>query len=317
METESTGAEVHLAQYNITRLRHPIGHPETASFEALIDETNARAEASPGFVWRHGIDSRDTEVTAYDDPLVLVNASVWESLGQLRDFAFRGFHRDVYRRRQEWIVDSAATMWWAPKGSVPSLDECRARLAFHHRHGSTPYAFGMGERLAQLVLRPHRPDDPVVVELFARLDAELVAAAPPDATNFLEIGEHHPDPDDGTLLIAWLDGTARGCGAWRRIDDACGRPATGELKRMWVDPAARGARLGAALLDALETAAVAQGISELRLETGRYLEGAMRLYEAAGFTECAPWGDYVGADHSYTMSKALDLTARRQWPPQP
>ena len=100
--------EVHLAQFNIARLRHPIGHPDTASFEALIDETNARAEASPGFVWRHGIDSRDTDVTAYDDPLMLVNASVWESITHLRDYAYRGFHRDVYRRRSEWFDRSAA-----------------------------------------------------------------------------------------------------------------------------------------------------------------------------------------------------------------
>lgn len=317
METVDTARGVHLAQYNITRMRHPIGHPATASFEALIDETNARAEASPGFVWRHSIDSRDTEVTAYDDPLVLVNASVWESPAQLRDFAFKGFHRDVYRRRSEWVVESAATMWWLPVGTVPSLDECRARLAFQHRHGSTPYAFGMGERHPQLVLRHHRPDDPVVAELFAQLDAELIAASPPGTTNFLQIAERPPEAADGTLFVAWLEGTPRGCGAWRRIDDDCGRPGTGELKRMWVDPAVRSTRLGAALLDALETAAVEQGITELRLETGSYLDGAMRLYQAAGFAQCDPWGDYVGVVHSYTMSKPLDAAARRRWPPPP
>lgn len=317
MEHVTADAGAHLAQYNIAVLRHPIGHPSTDSFVALIDETNTRAEASPGFVWRHGIDSRDTEATAYGDPLVLVNASVWESPTQLRDYAFKGFHRDVYRRRQEWFVDSAAAMWWVPAGTTPSLAECRSRLAFHHLHGSTPYAFGMGERHPQLVLRPHRPDDPVVVELFARLDAELIAASPPGATNFLELAERPPDATDGTLLVAWLEGAPRGCGAWRRIDADCGRPGTGELKRMWVDPAARGTRLGAALLDALETAAVEQGISELRLETGSYLDSAMRLYRAMGFAECAPWGDYVGVPHSHTMSKALDADAHRHWPPRP
>ncbi len=314
MEHTPTDSGAHLAQFNISRLRHPIGHPETASFEALIDETNARAEASPGFLWRHGIDSRDTDVTAYDDPLVLVNASVWETPAQLRDFAFRGFHRDVYRRRQDWFVDSAATMWWIPVGTVPSLAEGQARLAFHLHHGSTPYAFGMGERHPQLVLRSHRVDDPVVGQLFARLDAELIGAAPVGTVNFLALGEQQPDPRDGTLLVAWLDGVARGCGAWRRIDAAAGRPGTGELKRMWVDPDVRGHRLGAALLDALQTSAVAHGVTELRLETGRYLDGAMRLYSAAGFAECAPWGDYVGAVHSFTMSKALDPVAHRQWP---
>ena len=79
--------QVHLAQFNTATLRRPLDHPESASYVALLDETNARAEASPGFVWRHGIDSRDSSTQVYDDPLTLVNASVWESLAALRDDA--------------------------------------------------------------------------------------------------------------------------------------------------------------------------------------------------------------------------------------
>ena len=37
----------------------------TAGFEALIDETNEHAEASEGFVWRHGIDARDLDTAEY------------------------------------------------------------------------------------------------------------------------------------------------------------------------------------------------------------------------------------------------------------
>lgn len=137
---------LHLAQYNIARLRHPVGHPDTQGFVDLIDATNAHAEASPGFVWRHGIDTRDTDDAPYDDKLITVNASVWESIGHLRDFAYKGFHRDVFRRRQEWMVDSAAVMWWLPAGTRPSLQACMARLAFHDRHGSSPYAFETGQQ---------------------------------------------------------------------------------------------------------------------------------------------------------------------------
>lgn len=297
--------EVHLAQYNISRLLQPIGHPDTASFEDLLDDTNARAEGSPGFVWRHGIDSRDTDVVTYDDPLVIVNASVWESLGHLRDFAYRGFHRDVFRRRAEWMADSEAVMWWVPAGTVPSLDECTRRLWFWEQFGSTPFAFTTGERPPQLVIRRHRVDEPVVRRLIGRLDQELLDLTPDGGTNFFELTADEVDGDDGAFFVAWLDGVAAACGAWRRIDTDTGRPGAGELKRMWVDPAARGSRLGAAVLTAIQSSAAASGITELRLETGAYLTAAVRLYQRFGFHECPAWGAYACAAGSVTMSAPL------------
>ncbi|MFM7252968.1 MAG: GNAT family N-acetyltransferase [Ilumatobacteraceae bacterium] len=294
-----------LAQFNISRLRHPIGHPATKPFEDLIDETNARAESSPGFVWRHGIDSRDTDSTAYDDPLVLVNASVWESPQHLREFAYRDFHRDIFRRRDEWMDGSAAVMWWVPAGDTPSLEECKQRLWFFEQFGSSPFAFRTGERVPQLVMRRHRPDDDVARQLLDALDHSLLAATPAGGSNFLALPADDVAPGAGLFAIAWLDGTPAGCGAWRRIDEDAGRPATGEVKRMWVDPAARGSMLGAAILATLEGVARASRISELRLETAEYLEPAVRLYRRFGFKACPPWGDYVGAANSVTMAKSL------------
>ena len=144
-----------LAQFNIARLHHPIDHPASRGFIDLIDETNTRAEASPGFVWRHGIDTRTADDAPYDDKLITVNASVWASIDDLRTFAYRGWHRDVFRRRQEWFQDSAAVMWWIPDGEIPAMQECLLRLAFHDEFGSTPFAFGMGERVPALVITHH------------------------------------------------------------------------------------------------------------------------------------------------------------------
>lgn len=186
---------LHLAQFNIAVLRHPIGHPATAGFEALIDETNKHAEASPGFVWRHGIDARDLDTVAYDDTLITVNASVWESPTHLRDFAYRGFHRDVFRRRDEWFVDSAAVLWWLPAGAVPTLEECKRRLAFHDLHGSTPYTFGMGERLPVFALHRSATADGGTVR--AEFDGVPVAFAtwtPSDTTLTAEIELDHDAP---------------------------------------------------------------------------------------------------------------------------
>ena len=205
-----TTSRLHLAQFNIAVLRYPIGHPATAGFEALIDETNEHAEASEGFVWRHGIDARDLDTAEYDDPLVTVNASVWESPAHLRDFAYRGFHRGVFRRRDEWFVDSAAVMWWLPAGTVPTLDDCKRRLAFHERHGSTPYVFGMGERLPVFVVVRSG------TALRAELDGNMVATADWTAetdTAIGRIGLHTDEPwvVDSVVDCLALDAVAAGC----------------------------------------------------------------------------------------------------------
>lgn len=142
--------QAHLAQYNIAHLRRPLDHPESATYVALLDEVNALAEASPGFVWRHGIDSRDSSTSVYDDPLTLVNMSVWETAGHLRDYAYRGFHRDVFRRRGEWFDWSGAVMWWIPAGTIPTLAEGVQRLEHLRRHGPTPYGFEMRNQPAEV-----------------------------------------------------------------------------------------------------------------------------------------------------------------------
>jgi GNAT superfamily N-acetyltransferase len=295
-----------LAQFNLAVLRHPMGHPATKGFEDLIDDTNAHAEAAPGFVWRHGIDTREVDDLPYDDKHITVNASVWESAEHLRDFAYRGFHRDVYRRRSEWFTDSAAVMWWLPRGTLPTMHECLQRMDHFAEFGSTPYAFTTGERMPVLVVRRHTLAEPVAQELIGHLNTELRAATPAGASNFFHLeADKVDDPHLGGFFIGWLDGSPVACAAWRRIDDDAGRPDTGEVKRMWASPEVRGARVGAALLSTVHSAAREQGITELRLETGEYLQAAVALYRRFGFAACESWGEYVGAPQSYTMSKPI------------
>ena len=165
----SWAVQLHLAQYNTATLVRPLDHPASASYVELLDEVNALADASPGFVWRHGIDSRDPSTSVYDDPLRLVNASVWESLEALRDYAYKGLHRDVFRRRREWFRESGAVMWWIPAGTIPTLEECVQRLDFLHRHGASPYGFETGQKHPTLVMVSRAVDT---------LDADGLDAAP-------------------------------------------------------------------------------------------------------------------------------------------
>lgn len=90
----------------------------------------------------------------------------------------------------------------------------------------------------------------------------------------------------GTLLVAMRDGDAVGCGALRTI-----APGVGEVKRMYVQPSARGQGVGEALLRALIAAAAAMGLERLRLDTAPELRAAQALYRRFGFTPIPRYRD--------------------------
>jgi len=94
----------HLAQINIGRIVAPVDDPKIAGFMAQLDRVNALAEAAPGFVWRLQSSSGNaTDVPYNDDPFVLVNMSVWESVEALRDYVYRSRHVEVLRDRAQWF----------------------------------------------------------------------------------------------------------------------------------------------------------------------------------------------------------------------
>jgi hypothetical protein len=135
----------HLAQLNIGRLLEPVDSPRIADFMAALAPINALAESSPGYVWRLQTESGDaTSIKAFDDPLIIVNLSVWESLGTLSDFVLRSDHREVLRRRREWferMAEAYVVLWWIPAGTIPTVAEALARLDHVRRFGPTSHAF--------------------------------------------------------------------------------------------------------------------------------------------------------------------------------
>ncbi len=50
----------YLAEINLAHLKEPMGSLLLKGFVDRLDEINGIAEASPGFVWRYLVDSRDT-----------------------------------------------------------------------------------------------------------------------------------------------------------------------------------------------------------------------------------------------------------------
>jgi hypothetical protein len=140
-----TGPLRHVAELNIARLHHPLDATENAEFVAALGPINALAEVSDGFVWRlqdeSGASSSYVRVDGLDDPLVIVNYSIWRDLAALHHFVARTGHVAYLRRRREWFApaDEPTTVcWWVPAGTVPPVEEGYRRLVHLRTHGPSP-----------------------------------------------------------------------------------------------------------------------------------------------------------------------------------
>ena len=142
----------HLAQVNIGRLKAPIDDPLIADFVAQLDEINALADRSPGFIWRLQDESGNaTAVPAFDDPLMIINMSVWESLEALGAYVYRSDHTRVLTRRRDWFEKMDRphmALWWIPAGTLPTVADAKERLAVLEANGPTAAAFTFRERFA-------------------------------------------------------------------------------------------------------------------------------------------------------------------------
>jgi GNAT superfamily N-acetyltransferase len=119
--------------------------------------------------------------------------------------------------------------------------------------------------------------DAMVAEMSARYGGD--GASPIDGTEF--------EPPYGVFLLATVDGTPVASGGLRHLHGT-----TGEIKRMYADPAHRGRGHARRLLRALVDHARQVGLEEVWLETGTKQPEAIALYESEGFRPIAAYGYY-------------------------
>lgn len=138
----------HLAQCNIGWVHKPLEHPDMVEFVAALEPINAIAESTPGFVWRlkdeEGQSSSYVEIPGNDDPLLIINYSIWEDLESLQHFVNRSGHVAYLRRRREWFEKSdvpTSAAWWVRIGSEPDVADAYRRVLHLQEHGPTETAF--------------------------------------------------------------------------------------------------------------------------------------------------------------------------------
>jgi putative acetyltransferase len=107
---------------------------------------------------------------------------------------------------------------------------------------------------------------------------------------------------DVRFWSAWDGDTLLGVGALKQLS-----PSHGEIKSMHTVQANRRAGVGTTILRHIIEAARTMGMTRLSLETGSwpYFNPARALYRSHGFSECAPFGNYVADPNSVFMTLGL------------
>jgi GNAT superfamily N-acetyltransferase len=161
-------------------------------------------------------------------------------------------------------------------------------------------------------------DDPRLVGLAIAQQQEV-------ALRYAENPEHgfaQPPLSPATIWLLLLgdDGTALGCVAVQPVAHTLPGAAAdvGEIKRLYVDPVARGRGLSRALMTEAEQVAGHAGYRALQLETGLRQPEAVALYRNLGYEQIDPYGHYRDSPESVCFRKTLPpATAGSDQPARP
>ncbi|MGJ4729511.1 GNAT family N-acetyltransferase [Luteimonas sp. SDU101] len=149
-------------------------------------------------------------------------------------------------------------------------------------------------------IRPANLDDPAFATLMHQHADAMAATAPPESRHALDLsGLRQP----GVRVWTLHDGDRlAGCGALQHLD-----AQHVEIKAMRTDLDYLRRGVARTMLAHLLAEARASGYARAGLETGSmaYFEPARRLYLAAGFAPCAPFGRYVEDPNSTYLSLVL------------
>lgn len=123
-----------VAHFNYGVMRAPYDDPSMAAFADGLDQVNAVAERSDGFVWR--FDGSEAEAAAAlgrplpGHPLTICSFSVWRSVEDFDFFIHKTLHGRFLRRREDWFVSGPSEMvlWHVEAGHEPDISEALDRL---------------------------------------------------------------------------------------------------------------------------------------------------------------------------------------------
>jgi len=180
------------------------------------------------------------------------------------------------------------------------------RRPCNRRETPATYARGVNHEYDPVTITVEAPRQPEVERLLDGSSTYAQSLYPPESNFLLDIATL--ERPEVTFYVARLGQSGRAVGIAALVAEA--DAASGELKRMFVDPSARGRGVAGALLARIEADASARGIREIVLETGDLHDAAQALYTRHGYRNVPQFGQYVGEPHSVCFAKSLPTDER-------
>ncbi len=143
-------------------------------------------------------------------------------------------------------------------------------------------------RAPDVVFETADPAAPPAATLIAAMRAEIRALYGAARGRGPSATPAELSPPGGVCLVGYRGGAAVCVGGVKCLPGAEG---TGEIKRMYVVPEARGAGIARALLAALEGEARRLGYRSVRLDTGSRQPHARALYDSVGYREIPDYNE--------------------------
>ena len=138
-----------LAQVNIAQAKAEMDSESMMGFTSRLDEVNAMADKALGFVWRLQSEEGDaTSIRVFNDPLLLVNMSVWEDIDSLKNFVYKTVHVELIRDREAWfekLETMHQALWWVAEGHIPTTEEAQQKLESLRKNGPSQDVFTFGK----------------------------------------------------------------------------------------------------------------------------------------------------------------------------
>ncbi|KQQ59037.1 GCN5 family acetyltransferase [Rhizobium sp. Leaf311] len=129
------------------------------------------------------------------------------------------------------------------------------------------------------------PRQPEIIRLLEMSDAYAASLYPAESNHLVDIATL--EQPNVSFFVARNEGEIVGCCALVEKGDG-----TAEIKRLFVDPQARGMKIGKLMLEALGELGRQHGVKAIRLETGISQPEAIGLYRKAGFVDIEPFPPY-------------------------
>ena len=152
--------------------------------------------------------------------------------------------------------------------------------------------------MTAVTIAEESPRQPAVIRLLELSDAYAASLYPAESNHLVDLSQL--EQPAVSFFVARRDGEIVGCCGLVEAGDG-----TAEIKRMFVDPEARGLKIGKLLVSALEAKAAKLGLTAIRLETGIHQPEAIGLYRGSGYVERPPFGTYLPDPLSLFMEKPV------------